>query len=106
MAERKDKTAEVFAALGDRTRLRLVNRLSGGGPASITQLCEVADVTRQAVTKHLRVLEECGLVESEKRGREQIFSLDQKRLDIAREYLGLMSDRWDSAIDRLKAHLE
>ena len=55
-------SAPIFAALGDDTRLRIVGRLSADGPTSIARLTVGTGVTRQAVTKHLHVLSEVGLV--------------------------------------------
>ena len=82
-----------------------MKRLCDSGPSSITHLADGLELTRQAVTKHLRVLEKGGLVKSSKEGREQIFSLEQKRFAIAQGYIESVSNRWDNAIDRLKAHL-
>ena len=100
-----ESTAELFSALGDKTRLQLVKRLCDSGPISIRELSEGLDISRQAITKHLRVMEECGLVSSEKQGRQQIFELDQRRFEIAKAYLESVSSRWDAAIERLKRHL-
>lgn len=97
--------APLFAALGDETRLRLLIRLSSGGPGSITQLSAKADVSRQAITKHLRVLADAGLVRSTRRGREQVWDLDPKRLDDAHAYLERISKQWDQALDRLKEYI-
>lgn len=96
----------VFAALGDETRLAIVGRLCRGGPMSIAGLTEGATVTRQAVTKHLRTLEEAGLVRSGRAGRECIWELRQNRLGEAKRYLDQISDQWDVAIDRLRAIVE
>jgi len=98
--------APVFAALGDETRLRLVRRLCDDGPASITQLTTGSRVTRQAVTKHLRVLERAGIVRGERRGRESLWQLEQQRLEDARRYLDVISQQWDDALARLKKHVE
>jgi DNA-binding transcriptional ArsR family regulator len=98
--------APVFAALGDRTRLRLVSRLCADGPLSIVRLSEDADVTRQAVTKHLHALAAAGLVRGTRRGRERIWELEPRRLDEARRYLDQISAQWDAAIGRLKAFVE
>ena len=98
--------APVFAALGDETRLRLVSRLSGGELISIAGLTEGEHVTRQAITKHLRVLETAGLVHGERRGREQVWSLEAKRLDDAREWLDQVSASWDRKLERLRALVE
>jgi DNA-binding transcriptional ArsR family regulator len=98
--------APLFAALGDETRLRLVLRLSSGGPGSITQLSATSAVSRQAITKHLRVLADAGLVRSTRRGREQVWDLDPRRLDDAHEYLDRISRQWDAALARLKRFVE
>src|SRR5262245_27902682 len=98
--------APVFAALGDRTRLRLVTRLCDQGPLSIAQLSDGADVTRQAITKHLEALADARVVRSTRRGRERIWELQPKRLEVARRYLDDVSAQWDSAIDRLRAFVE
>jgi len=102
----RSSAAPVFAALGDETRLRLVRRLCDDGPASIRQLTAGSRVTRQAITKHLRVLERAGIVHGERRGRESRWQLEQVRLDEARRYLDLISREWDDALARLKKHVE
>jgi len=104
---RKPASPEViFAALGDRIRLNLVSRLSGGGPMSITALASGENVTRQAVTKHLRVMEAAGLVRGRRHGRERIWQLEARRLEDARKYLKEISHQWDNALARLQAYVE
>lgn len=98
--------APIFAALGDDTRLKLVLRLSTRGPQSITHLSEGADVSRQAITKHLHLLAEAGLVHGKREGREQIWEIQPKRLSDAQRYLELISNRWDDAIERLRVMVE
>lgn len=98
--------APVFAALGDETRLHLVARLCATGPLSISRLTQGTDVTRQAVTKHLHVLARAGLVRSVRQGRQSLWELEPKKLEGARRYLDLVSQRWDEALDRLKASVE
>jgi DNA-binding transcriptional ArsR family regulator len=105
MAEPKS-SAPLFAALGDKIRLRLVARLCDDGPMSITRLTVGARVTRQAITKHLRVMEEAGLVRSTRHGRESVWQLDQQRLKDARRYLDLISKQWDDALGRLRDLVE
>ncbi len=99
-------SAPLFAALGDETRLRLVLDLSGHGPQSIARLTEGTKVTRQAITKHLRVMEHAGLVHCSRRGRESVWQLEKERLADARRYLDVISSQWDSAIARLKKFVE
>ena len=96
----------VFAALGDATRLRLLGRLSVDGPLSITRLSEGTGVTRQAITRHLHALNDAGLVRDARRGRERVWELDLKRVEVAKRYLDQIAARWDEAADRLKAFVE
>ena len=103
---RADSAAPVFAALGDETRLELVSRLCTSGPQSITRLTDGFEVSRQAVTKHLRALEEAGLVRSVREGRERIWQIRPRRLTEARAYLDQISRQWDQAIERLRALVE
>jgi DNA-binding transcriptional ArsR family regulator len=98
--------APVFAALGDQTRLSIVSRLCESGPMSITRLASGSRVTRQAITKHLHVLGEAGLVRGCRYGREQVWELTPEQLSIARQCLDLISRGWDDALDRLKAAVE
>src|SRR4029077_10099756 len=88
-------SAPVFAALGDSTRLRLVSRLCDGGPMAITRLTAGSRGTRQAISRHLRVLEGAGLVHSRRRGRETVWKLQQRRLREALHYLDVISMQWD-----------
>jgi DNA-binding transcriptional ArsR family regulator len=99
-------SAAIFAALGDETRLRLVARLCHSGPMSITRLTAGTDVTRQAITKHLRVMRNAGLVRNTRYGRESVWRLEQKRLEAARYYLEMISRQWDDALDRLRKFVE
>jgi DNA-binding transcriptional ArsR family regulator len=98
--------ASVFAALGDETRLSVLAKLCGGEPKSIARLTAGTRLTRQAVTKHLRVLESAGVVRSVRAGRESLFELEPRPLDDARAYLSEVSRQWDDALARLKAHVE
>lgn len=100
------KAAPVFAALGDPTRLRLIARLGSDGPRSITHLSDGANVTRQAITKHLHTLSQAGLVRCQRRGREQIWQLERERFEDAHNYLNQISAQWDAALARLKAFVE
>ncbi len=99
-------TAPIFAALGDQTRLALMLRLGSGGPHSIAQLAAESPLTRQAITKHLEVLDAAGLVRSDRRGRERIWKVRADRLDEARKFLDQVSRQWDEALIRLKQFVE
>jgi DNA-binding transcriptional ArsR family regulator len=103
---RADRIAPLFAALGDETRLALVTRLSAGGAVSVTRLTAGSGVSRQAVSKHLRVLAGAGLVRGSRRGRESLWRLEPRRLDEARRSLDHLSRQWDEALDRLKMFVE
>ena len=99
-------SASVFAALGDETRLRLVAILCAGGALSIAQLTSGTDITRQAITKHLLVLADAGLVRDIKVGRERLWEFESTRLEEARRSLDLIARQWDQALARLKLAVE
>jgi len=98
--------APVFAALGDETRLRLVRRLCGGEPLSISELSRGSRLTRQAITKHLRVLENARLVRGARRGRRMLFHFAPGPVADARGYLEGVSVQWDQALARLRSFVE
>jgi DNA-binding transcriptional ArsR family regulator len=100
------KSAPIFAALGDETRLRLIALLCAGGALSISQLTAGSDITRQAVTKHLQVLADAGLVHGIKQGRERLWEFEPIQLDEARRSLDTIAQQWDHALSRLKSTLE
>jgi DNA-binding transcriptional ArsR family regulator len=100
------RSAPIFAALGDETRLRLVTQLSNGEPLSIARLTGSAKVTRQAITKHLHVLEGAGLVRGVRQGREQLWQLTPSKFDEARRCLEQISEQWDKALERLRKFVE
>ncbi len=100
------RQAVVFAALGDDTRLALVAQLVSGKPASIAELASGSPLSRQAITKHLRVLERAGVVHSVRSGRESRFVLDPRPLHAMQHYLDRVSRQWDQALARLKSFVE
>ena len=106
MRNRPRSASEVFAALGDETRLRIVSRLSAEGPLSITRLAEGSPVTRQGITKHLRVMERAGLARCTRRGRESLWQLEEQRIVEARRHLDAISRQWESALERLRVFVE
>lgn len=103
---RARSSAPLFAALGDETRLRLVSRLCNDGPLSIAKLTMGTDITRQAITKHLHVLQQAGLVRERRRGRESVWQLEAQRFSEARRYLDRISTQWDQALGRLRELVE
>ena len=104
-AELRDR-ASVFAALGDETRLSLIAKLSNGSPQSISRLAERSTLTRQAITKHLRVLEGARVVHSVRVGRESLFEFRPEPLRDLQSYLERVSDQWEDALARLKSFVE
>ncbi len=98
-------SAPVFAALGDQTRLALIARLCAGA-GSIKDLTDGSAVTRQAITKHLHVLAEAGLVRDARRGLDHIWEFEPGRLAEARRTLDEISRQWDAALHRLKKFVE
>jgi DNA-binding transcriptional ArsR family regulator len=102
---RSGTPAPVFAALGDANRLRLLAHLSHG-PMSISRLTAGSGITRQGVTKHLRVLAGAGLVRGSRRGKESLWQLERRRLDEARRSLELISQQWDASLGKLKLFVE
>jgi DNA-binding transcriptional ArsR family regulator len=96
----------VFAALGDENRLWLLARLGSGGPMSISRLTAGSGITRQGVTKHLRVLAGAGLVRGARRGKESLWQVDPRRLEEARRSLDLISRQWDQSLGKLKLFVE
>ena len=98
--------ADVFAALGDPTRLRLVAVLCAGGAFSIAQLTAQTEISRQGVTKHLQVLADAGVVRDAKLGRERLWQLDPRQIDDARRSLDVIGRAWEVALGKLKAFAE
>jgi DNA-binding transcriptional ArsR family regulator len=103
---RRQARAPVFAALGDETRLSLVAKLCRGQPSSISELTEGSSLTRQAITKHLRVLERAGIVRCLRQGRESRFKFNPEPIEEIKQYLERVSEQWDQALLRLKAFVE
>jgi DNA-binding transcriptional ArsR family regulator len=106
MSRAEHAVADVFFALGDGTRLSVVTRLAASGALTATALSERAQVTRQAIVKHLQVLESAGLVTHARTGREVLYALEARRLEEARLFLDGISAGWDRAIERLRRLVE
>jgi DNA-binding transcriptional ArsR family regulator len=96
----------LFAALGDPTRLAVVSRLADGRPLSIGELGRDSAISRQALTKHLRVLERAGAISSARFGREVRFRIEQQKLVEAEAFLARVGRQWDDALERLATHVE
>jgi DNA-binding transcriptional ArsR family regulator len=106
MAAKRRPRAPVFGALGDETRLSLVAKLCGGQPYSISQLTKGSKLTRQGITKHLRVLERVGIVRGVRTGRENLFEFVPEPIEEIKQYLDRVSEHWDQALSRLKSFVE
>jgi len=100
------EASSVFRALGDPMRLEVLQLLGASDGASATALAQRLPITRQGVTKHVAVLSDAGLVESEAQGRSVIYRV---RPDVAAEaaaWLDRAGAAWDARLDRLRQHLE
>jgi DNA-binding transcriptional ArsR family regulator len=106
LAAKWQARAPVFAALGDETRLSLVAKLCAGQPRSISQLTAGTRLTRQAITKHLRVLESAGIVHGVRTGRESLFEFDPQPMEQIKSYIDRVSEQWDQSLSRLKLFVE
>ena len=96
----------VFAALGDPMRLSIIRRLCVTGPLSTIKLTDGTALSRQGITKHLRTLEDAGLVRTGRVGRDRIWELRTERLADVKRYLDEISAQWDDALARLRAEVE
>jgi DNA-binding transcriptional ArsR family regulator len=106
LADPPASIAPIFAALGDKTRLSLMSRLTDGRARSIVELTRGAGLSRQGVSKHLGVLERAGVIASEHIGRESRYVICPSALVEARRYLERASRQWDEAIARLQKLVE
>ncbi len=98
--------SDTFLAISDPTRRRILNRLRTQGSLSVTELAEPLSMTRQAVTKHLDVLEGAGLLERSRQGRKRIHRLKAQPLEDVADWLAPYAAAWDRRLSRLRTHLE
>lgn len=105
-AQPNEALANVFAALGDPTRLKLVAALCAGGAFSIAQLTVTTEMSRQGVTKHLQVLADAGVVRDVKLGRERLWQLEPAQIEQARRTLEMVGKQWEAALGKLKSFVE
>lgn len=98
--------SNVFTAVADTTRRHLLERLRTDGPLPISTLSEGVPISRQAVTKHLRVLEDAGLVVKQTRGRERVHALSGAPLRTLNDWLAPYEAEWDDRLTRLQAHVD
>lgn len=93
---------DLWSAIGDPTRRRLLDLLLAGGPGTATSLSEELPVTRQAVAKHLGVLDRVGLVHAAPAGREKRYRVDEAQLERAVAQLNAVGRTWDARLRRIK----
>ena len=105
-AAKRRSDAPVFSALGDDTRLALLATLCNGKRHSISQLTAGSKLTRQAITKHLHVLEGVGIVHAVRAGRESLFEFDPQPIKAMTNYLDRVSRQWDQSLAKLKSFVE
>jgi DNA-binding transcriptional ArsR family regulator len=106
IAQSSEALANIFAALGDPTRLKLIALLCAGGAFSIAQLTASTEISRQGVTKHLQVLADAGVVRDVKLGRERLWQLEPARIEEAKRTLEVIGRQWELALGKLKAFAE
>jgi len=98
--------APVFAALGEPVRLAIIARLCGDGPLPTIRLKHGTSLSRQAVTKHLRILEDVGLVRSDRVGRDRSWRIEEGQLARTGAYLEQISALWEARLERLRSFVE
>ena len=98
----RESATEVFAALGDPTRQHLLELLAEHGRASATTLAAPLGVTRQAVHKHLQVLEQAGLVSAGRRGREVLYTVRTEQLGETARWMAALASQWDARLAAIK----
>jgi DNA-binding transcriptional ArsR family regulator len=102
MSDPGDEVDEVWAAVADPTRRRLLDVLLAHGEATATTLAGELPVTRQAVAKHLAVLDRAGLVEGRRQGREVRYAVRSEQLDAATRWMARVAEQWDARLAAIK----
>ena len=100
MHRKKPDIDRVFHALGDPSRRAILEKLSAG-PISVSRLAEPLDITLAAVVQHLQVLEESGLVQTEKAGRVRTCRIEPAGFSAAEKWIGDRRSMWERRLDRL-----
>lgn len=93
---------ELWSAIGDPSRRRVLDLLVRGGEASASWLAGQVPFSRQAVAKHLAVLEQAGLISRRKQGREVLYRVEADRLDEATRAMAELANQWDRRLDTIK----
>jgi DNA-binding transcriptional ArsR family regulator len=100
-----DRQQRVFAALADPTRRQIVESLSAGGSTTATELATRLPITRQGVAKHLGILADAGLVETQRQGRETIYTLVPEPLQDTVDWVEAIHATWDKRLSALRDYL-
>jgi DNA-binding transcriptional ArsR family regulator len=104
-AQLKERPQAVFVALADPTRRELIERLVRGGPMSIVDLAAGLPISRQAVSKHIDLLENAGVLRSQRQGRERRLALERDALHEALTWIAGIEAEWDRRLSALAAYL-
>ena len=99
-------TVATFWALSDPVRHDILEQIATGSNVTVTQLADALPITRQAIARHLKTLEDAGLVAGEKQGREQRYRVDPVPLDAAGRWLHSRAAAWDRTLERLARYVE
>ncbi len=102
MSERGETIEDLLAALADPTRRRVLDAVAAHGEATATMIAAELPVSRQAVVKHLAVLDRAGLVAGTKEGREMRYTVRPERLDDMARWIEALSTEWDARLARIK----
>lgn len=96
----------ALGALSEPIRVEIVDRISAGTQVTVTQLAAVLPITRQGVARHVKTLEDAGIIEGHQVGREHRYRVERTAVDDAHRWLGRRAASWDAALARLSAHVE
>jgi DNA-binding transcriptional ArsR family regulator len=99
-------TANVFTAIADPTRRALLRRLADDGPRNVSELLAPFSISQPAVSKHLRILREAGLVRSRSQGRVRLYEIEATQLQQVHDWVTHFERFWDQKLDALGAYLD
>ena len=106
MALAYDQLSETFYALSDPTRLKILHRLSTEKEASVTELSKPFKMSMPAITKHLKVLENAGLITKERHAQQRFCKIHPEGFKIASQWIEEHQKIWNDRFDRLEAYIE
>jgi DNA-binding transcriptional ArsR family regulator len=100
------QAADVYAAIADKTRRALLVRLAREGERSVTELLGPFSISQPAISKHLRILREAGLVRSRQDGRSRLYRIEANKLRTVFDWVSFFEKFWDDKLDALGEHLD